>query len=208
MSLRWKGNVDLKDNLVPIGDLILDPDNARGHPQRNIDAIRSSLEQFGQVKPCVVHAFEQATQWTVIAGNGLVEAAREMGFQLIAVSRFEGTDDEARAFALADNRTGELSEWDLPTLAVQLSYIHEETDIALPSLGWEKFEYAPLLDSHFTPRDDGDDHEDDDAAVVRIVLSREQWITCLEAVNELRQEGDLTDGEALTEICRRWKSAQ
>lgn len=44
----------LEVEVVPIGDLTLDPRNARKHGRRNLDAIKGSLEQFGQRRPLVV----------------------------------------------------------------------------------------------------------------------------------------------------------
>ena len=49
---------------VAIESLELDPNNARKHSKRNLDAIAASLEKFGQRKPIVIH------NGVVIAGNG------------------------------------------------------------------------------------------------------------------------------------------
>jgi ParB-like chromosome segregation protein Spo0J len=59
---------------IAIADLSLDPNNARKHSQRNLDAIAASLKQFGQRKPIVVH------RGVVLAGNGTVEAAKTLGW--------------------------------------------------------------------------------------------------------------------------------
>ena len=53
---------------VTIESLKLDPNNARKHSKRNLDAIKASLEKFGQRKPIFVH------NGVVIAGNGTLEA--------------------------------------------------------------------------------------------------------------------------------------
>ena len=92
---------------VAIDSLKLDPKNARKHSKKNLDAIANSLKQFGQRKPIVVH------NGVVIAGNGTLEAARSLGWSQIAIVRTpEDWDaDTAKAFALADNRSAELAEW-------------------------------------------------------------------------------------------------
>lgn len=101
---------------VKINSLKLDPQNARKHTQKNIDAIAGSLNTFGQRRPLVV--------WDgiVIAGNGTLEAAKSIGWEEIEITRVpvDWTHNQARAYALADNRTSELAEWDENILAEQL----------------------------------------------------------------------------------------
>jgi len=95
--------------LVDIETLTPDPRNARTHGKRNLDAIAGSLREFGQRKPIVV-----TYDGVVIAGNGTLEAAKKLGWTKISVSRApeEWTEATVRAYALADNQTGALAEWD------------------------------------------------------------------------------------------------
>ena len=99
-----------------IHGLQLDPNNARKHSEKNLQAIASSLEKFGQRKPIVVH------NDVVIAGNGTLEAAKMLGWEEISVTEVPANWDieTAKAFAIADNRTAELAEWDTPVLVTQL----------------------------------------------------------------------------------------
>jgi site-specific DNA-methyltransferase (adenine-specific) len=94
---------------VDIGSLKPDPANARKHSKRNLDAIAESLRQFGQQRAAVIRS-----DGTVLAGNGMLDAARALGWTQVSVTVVpdEWTDDQARAYALADNRTAELAEWD------------------------------------------------------------------------------------------------
>mgnify|MGYP002683092015 CR=1 FL=1 len=97
---------------VRLDDLVADQDNARRHDRRNLNAIKASLTRFGQTRPLVV-----TEGGLVIAGNGTMAAAEELGWEEIEVTRVPfRTPDEARAFALADNRTGELAQWNMPVL--------------------------------------------------------------------------------------------
>lgn len=113
-----------------ISELKTDPNNARKHSAKNLEAIASSLEKFGQRKPIVVH------NGIVIAGNGTLEAAKSIGWHEIAVAEVpENWDaDTAKAFAIADNRTAELAEWDTPILVAQLLEMEEE--------GWNLKEFG------------------------------------------------------------------
>ena len=46
--------MDIKLELINIDDLTLDPNNARKHNKKNLEAIAKSLQQFGQRKPIVI----------------------------------------------------------------------------------------------------------------------------------------------------------
>jgi ParB-like chromosome segregation protein Spo0J len=78
---------------VPLGELILDPQNAREHPEENLDQIKLSLVTYGQTKPVVIR---QGTK-VVIAGNGLVMAARALGWLKVAAAPVELDDKQAKA---------------------------------------------------------------------------------------------------------------
>lgn len=110
---------------VAISELQLDPNNARKHSTRNLEAISESLVKFGQRKPLVVH------RGVVIAGNGTLEAARLIGWTEIQIAEVPDDWDKetAKAYALADNRSAELAEWDEATLAKQL--------LELDANGWD-----------------------------------------------------------------------
>jgi ParB-like nuclease domain len=115
-----------------IDQLNPDDNNARKHSDKNIKAIAESLKQFGQRKPIVV--------WnnTVIAGNGTLEAAISLGWNEIEVTEVPDDWDEkkARAYALADNRTAELAEWDLDVLDELLEDLRDSLDLG--SLGFDE----------------------------------------------------------------------
>ncbi len=105
---------------VLISELKFDPSNARLHGPENIAAIAGSLETFGQRRPLVVR------DDVVIAGNGTLTAATSLGWTEILVTQVPAnwSDDQARAYALADNRTAELAKWDSACLAEQVNELN------------------------------------------------------------------------------------
>lgn len=126
---------------VLIEELTPDPENARKHPDRNLEAIMSSLKRFGQQKPIVTLG-----DGTVIAGNGTLEAAKRLGWQTVLVTQTDLTKDEARAFAIADNRSGELAAWDDEALRSQLAALSEiDSDLAAAA-GYSADELRSLLE--------------------------------------------------------------
>jgi ParB family chromosome partitioning protein len=113
-----------------ITELSLDPSNVRKHSRRNLDAIKASLRKFGQQKPIVVDA-----KGIVLAGNGTLTAAQELGWTEIQIVRTELAGVEATAFAIADNRTAELAEWEEDKLNVVLKSLQDE-GVDLADLGY------------------------------------------------------------------------
>lgn len=106
---------------VAISKLSSDPLNVRTHDEKNLNAIKRSLELFGQRKPIVVARANDGSL-VVIAGNGTLEAAKSLGWTEIDVTEVpEDWDAErARAYAIADNRTAELADWNKVELASAL----------------------------------------------------------------------------------------
>jgi ParB-like chromosome segregation protein Spo0J len=103
---------------VNIRELHLDPKNVRRHPERNIEAIQASLRRFGQQAP-VVYVVRDGRK-IVIKGSGLLRAAQALGWKRLAAVRSDLAGDAAKAYAIADNRTTDLSEFDEEQLAKQL----------------------------------------------------------------------------------------
>ena len=97
---------------VPIDSMKLDPRNSRLHPGPNIEAIKRSLEAYGQRKPIVVNAKNQ----TIEAGNGLWQAAKDLGWTEIAAVMVEDAPDMATGYSIMDNRSADMAEWDMPIL--------------------------------------------------------------------------------------------
>jgi ParB-like chromosome segregation protein Spo0J len=123
---------------VPIGQLHQDPRNARRHDQHNLATIRASLEQFGQRKPVVATA-----DGTIVAGNGTWAAAASLGWEAISVAWLP-FDDPARirAYAIADNRSGELASWDDEVLLEQVAELRGDFD--LEGIGFTETDLARI----------------------------------------------------------------
>ena len=126
---------------INISDLACDPANVRAHDGKNLDAIKASLQRFGQQKPIVVDE-----KGIVIAGNGTLTAARALGWDAINIVRTELAGAEATAYAIADNRTAELAEWDDEALAKQLSALQIEDEALVEAAGFSDEELTALVD--------------------------------------------------------------
>lgn len=128
--------MELEIKVIPIDDLTLDANNAREHNQKNLDAIANSLQMFGQRKPVVI-----TKDLVVVAGNGTLEAARQIGWKgLSCVTVPDDWDtDTIKAYALADNRTAELASWNSEILLGQLREL-STNDWSVIDLGFKGFD--------------------------------------------------------------------
>jgi DNA modification methylase len=85
----------------------------------------------------------QRTGNIVRAGNGRVEAAKALGWTHIAAVVVDDESADAVAYAIADNRTAELAEWDNETLATLLDTLPPEMKV---DTGFTDADLAELLD--------------------------------------------------------------
>lgn len=187
--------------LVAVDSLINDPKNARKHNAKNIAAIEKSLTEFGQQRPIIVDADN-----VVVAGNGTLEAARNLGWTQIAVTVSTLDAQRAKAFALADNRTAELADWDSAQLLESLKELDELdllnatgfTDAELNDLNkfWGD---APDLDELL--KEIGDLTEEDTMTRVSFVVPPEYAAYWEMTVREVKQ------GTPLESICHIIKTA-
>ena len=90
-----------------------------GNPRRNetaVKAVANSIKEFGFRSPIVVDA-----DGTVIAGHTRLKAAEALGMvEVPVIVAADLTPEQASAYRLADNKTGELAEWDAELLAQEL----------------------------------------------------------------------------------------
>lgn len=104
-----------------ISELYNDPNNARKHDEKNLKAIKGSLKAFGLQKPIIISIKD-----IVIAGNGTLEAARQLGWTDIDCVVTDLDAFNASAFAIADNRTSDLSTFDEMILGSTLQALRED----------------------------------------------------------------------------------
>jgi ParB family chromosome partitioning protein len=160
----------MKIELVPINSIKPDPENVRLHGQESIDAITTSLRAYKQMKPLVVR------QGVVIAGNGTLEAAIALGWKQIAIVRADHLSaDQATAYAIADNKTADLSTFDYERLSAQLRDLGGR-GVDLTTTAFRTHEIEPLLQADWTPPEPAEMPEDEEDAGCRSVkFSESDW---------------------------------
>lgn len=189
---------ELEPLVRPIGEISLDTKNARVHPARQMDEIEKSLRRFG-----MRDAVKVTPDGVVVAGNGRLAAARRMGWTHVPVIVVES--DTAREYALADNRIGELAEWDVLRLADELGAMSDP-------VGWDQSEIDEILDA----ASDSDQGPDDFGAlgdtskpkrldpVLTVFVKLAESDVVESAIDRAMSMGAPTRGAALQTICEEW----
>ena len=122
---------------VPIDELR----HMDGNPRLgNIAAVRRSYETFGQRKPIVA----RADTHEVIAGNHQLAAARQLGWDRIAVIFCDDDDLTAIAFSLADNKTGDLGTYNQELLTEIIAELTVDETL-LAATAYSEREIAGML---------------------------------------------------------------
>ena len=102
--------------------------NAKQHSKEQVEKIGRSIQELGFISPCLIDQ-----DMNVIAGHGRIMAARSIGWETVPCVFIEGlTEEERRAYILADNRLTELGEWDLDMVQQELAALADaDFDISL-----------------------------------------------------------------------------
>lgn len=96
--------------------------NAKVHGEKQLEQLANSIKEFGFLSPCLV---ERGT-YNLIAGHGRVEAARRLGMETVPCVFVEDiSEEQRRAYILADNRLTELGGWDYETVDAELKELYE-----------------------------------------------------------------------------------
>jgi len=104
-----------------------------------VDAVVKSIKSFGFNVPILCDQ-----QFTIIAGHTRWKAAKKIGMKSVPVIMLELSEAQRDAFAIADNKTGEIAVWDYPGLRRILEKLKRKK-INLPSLGYSQGELQALL---------------------------------------------------------------
>ena len=117
------------------------------NPRKNdqaVDAVANSIREFGFKVPVVIDKNGE-----IIAGHTRLKAAKKLKMKEIpCIVADDLTDEQIRAFRIADNKVGELADWDFEALDIELDGI---TDIDMEQFGFNFSEPA-----HFWGDEEGE----------------------------------------------------
>src|SRR5262249_14492976 len=111
-----------------------------------VDAVAKSIRAFDFRQPMVVDE-----HGTIIVGDTRYKAARQLGLKKVPVHVARGlTPAQVKAYRLADNKTGEIAEWDYALLVRELTELHE-MDFDINLMGFSADELQELVHADLSP---------------------------------------------------------
>ena len=126
---------NLKIEYLPVDSLKPYSKNARKHSEKDIQAICNSIEEFGFSDPIGIWSDKNI----IVEGHGRLLAAKRLGMDSVPCIRLDHlTDEQRKAYALAHNKTAELSKWFDELLQSELMDI-ENIDMELFGFDLDEF---------------------------------------------------------------------
>jgi DNA modification methylase len=171
-------------NLVPYAR------NARTHSKRQIRQIADSIRIFGFTNPVLVNRSRM-----IIAGHGRVDAAKLLGMKTVPTICLENlTEDQIRAYILADNRLAEKAGWDNSILAIELQHlISVDVEFDVTITGFEVPEIDLILEEAEGEKEEEEPVEISSGPAVTkpgdIWLLGNHRLVCGDALDELTYSG-------------------
>lgn len=176
-----------KQMMMKVSDLKNIEKNARKHSPVQIQQIKESISRFGFISPVVIDSKN-----IVQAGNGRLEAARLLGLDTVPAIKVEGlTASELRAYALIDNRLGDLSFFDIDILREELEELSFIDDLDLSTIGFSAEEIEGLLKiDDFKPDLPEDDEDKEPSAMThKLTIECEDDDQKQDLFDELKERG-------------------
>ena len=101
-----------------VDDLIPYENNPRNNDEA-VDYVANSIKEFGFKVPCIV-----SSDGVLITGHTRLKACKKLGIEEVpCIVADDLTEDQIKAFRIADNKVSEYSTWDNEKLAEELSDI-------------------------------------------------------------------------------------
>ncbi len=129
-------------SLEPTQSLKIWEGNARKHSKKQVRKIAESIKSFGFTAPLLIDE-----DGAILAGHGRYAAAKLLGLDLVpCITLSHLTNEQKRAYVIADNRLSDESVWDYGILAQELSAIKiSDPDLDLSLTGFSLPEIETVL---------------------------------------------------------------
>jgi len=139
--------------------------NAKKHPEKQVQQIAASIQQFGFINPIIVNNDKE-----IIAGHGRLEGAKALKLKQVPVILVDHlTEAQVKAYRLADNQLTMNSGYDTELLRIELTDLSSlDLDFDLDITGFELPEIEFLIEGETPKETDSDDEIIEDDVLKRV----------------------------------------
>lgn len=130
----------IKTEMIRVSDLLEYENNPRRN-EKAVGAVLESIKKFGYINPIIINQDN-----VILAGHTRLKALKKNGTDEVEVIRLSHlTDQEEKAFRIADNRVADFSSWDGDLLELEMKGIAADD--------WEKFGFKKNILSKLSSPD-------------------------------------------------------
>lgn len=153
-----------------INELKENPHNARKHPQKQLQKLAANIKRFDFLVPAIIDKDN-----IILSGHARVEAAKMAGLKEVPTIKVEHlSKEQARAFAISDNRLSQDSSWDMDKLKAEFEFL-SNYDIELSFTGFETPEIDWVLGDEKPKASKEDEVEDISANYIPVTMVSDIW---------------------------------
>ena len=172
------------------------------NPRKNdkaVDAVAESIRQYGFLVPLVI-----SKEYEIIAGHTRYKAARKLGLAKIpCVIADDLSEEQIKAFRLVDNKVGELAEWDIDLLPLELADIAQDLS---------PFGFEAISEDEFGEKFTLDSGEKKPYQQISLTLHDKQAELILACIDYVHAHGEVKEtfgnenhkGNGVYEVVRQW----
>lgn len=174
----------------------------KNNPRKNdkaVDAVAESIKQYGFLVPLVI-----SKECEIITGHTRYRAAKKLGLASVpCILADELTPEQVKAFRLVDNKVGELAEWDVELLPLELADIAADLSV---------FGFETISEDDFGESFTLDSGEKKPFQQISLTLHDEQAKLILACIDYVHKHGEVketfgnenTKGNGVYEVVRQW----
>ena len=161
--------------------------NAKKHSQAQVERIAQSIRDFGFNQPIVIDRNR-----VVIVGHGRLEAAILLELEHVPAIMLDITEDQARAYRLADNKLNE-SDWDMDLVLEELKHL-QSVNFDIGVTGFEMQSILPPVDltkDKNTVEESYETYKNNSIKQVVLYFSGQQFETVMAQLERIRGDFDV-----------------
>jgi ParB/RepB/Spo0J family partition protein len=115
---------------------IIPYENNPRHNDEAVEQVSASIREFGFKVPIIIDKDN-----VIVAGHTRLKASEALGLEKVPCIRADDlTEDQIKAFRLADNKVSELATWDTEKLSIEL----DEIEMDMSEFGFDDIEIEPI----------------------------------------------------------------